>query len=139
MPVFDTINNVYTPAKQLNHTEMLRAIKLGIASEYEAIQIYQQIMESTDNESVKIILTDITHDEMHHAGQLAKLLEILGPEDLPQYEHGVNQAIQQLGLNQSDAAPAPRTSQPPRPARVPNPNANGATHGTSPGVPKGGK
>lgn len=98
MPSFDTINNVYAPQQKLNHTEMLRAIKLGIASEFEAIQIYQQIMESTDNESVKIVLTDITNDEMHHAGQLTKLLEVLGPEDIGQYEHGFNQAIAQLGL-----------------------------------------
>lgn len=99
MPSFADIKNVRTPDKKLSHNEMLRAIKFAIASEYEAIQIYQLIMESTDNESVKTILTDVTNDEMHHVGQLTKLLEILGPEDTPQYAHGVNQTIEMLNLN----------------------------------------
>lgn len=96
MPDFADIQNVYTPDKKLNEVEMLRAIKFAIASEFEAIQLYQEIMESTDNEDVKKVLTEITNDEKHHAGGLYKLLEILSPEDEKEYEHGVQETIENI-------------------------------------------
>lgn len=96
MPEFADINSVYTPVKKLSEVEMLRAIKFGIASEFEAIQLYQQIMESTSNEDVKKVLTDISNDEKHHAGALYKLLEVLSPEDEKEYAHGVQEAIENM-------------------------------------------
>ena len=96
MPDFADIQNVYTPDKKLNEVEMLRAIKFAIASEFEAIQLYQEIMESTDNEDVKKVLTEITNDEKHHAGGLYKLLEILSPGDEKEYEYGVQETIENI-------------------------------------------
>ena len=99
MPRFANIHSVRTPATQLSLSEILRALKFGIASEFEAIQIYQQIMESTDNAKVKTVLLDITHDEMHHAGALIKLLEILSPGDAAEYAHGMQHAVTELAEN----------------------------------------
>jgi len=96
MPEFAEISNVYSPAKKLNEVEMLRAIKFAIASEFEAIQLYQQIMESTDNEDVKNVLDEITNDEKHHAGGLYKLLDILSPEDEKEYQHGVQETLENI-------------------------------------------
>lgn len=96
MPEFADIENVYSPSKKLTEVEMLRAIKFAIASEFEAIQLYQQIMESTDNEDVKKVLTEITNDEKHHAGGLYKLLEILSPADEKEYEHGVQETLENI-------------------------------------------
>lgn len=96
MPEFANIKNVYTPTQKLNEVEMLRAIKFAIASEFEAIQLYQQIMESTDNVEVKKVLDEITNDEKHHAGGLYKLLEILSPEDEKEYLHGVQETIENI-------------------------------------------
>lgn len=97
MPRFDNINTVYTPERKMGETELLRAVKFGIASEYEAAQIYQLMMESTDNREVRTILQSIADDEMHHAGKLAKLLEMLSPEDARQFQIGVEKAEQLLG------------------------------------------
>lgn len=96
MPRFDNINTVYTPERKMNEAELLRAVKFGIASEYEAAQIYQLMMESTDNSEVQAILQSIADDEMHHAGKLAKLLEKLSPEDAHQFQIGVQKAEQIL-------------------------------------------
>ena len=96
MPDFTDINNVIAPEKKLNDVEVLRAIKFGIASEFEAIQIYQQIMESTDNQDIKAVLSDITSDEMHHAGALYKLLQILSPDDEAQYQRGMQEALDHI-------------------------------------------
>lgn len=98
MPDFANIKTVYTPAQKLSEVEILRAIKFAIASEFEAIQIYQEIMESTDNEMVKKALAEITEDEKHHAGGLYKLLTVLSPTDAAAYEHGVKETLEAIGL-----------------------------------------
>ena len=98
MPRFDNIHAILSPNRKLTMTEIQRAIKFGIASEFEAIQIYQQIMESTDNAQVHTVLNDITQDEMHHAGALMKLLQVLSPDDDIQYAHGIDKTITELGL-----------------------------------------
>lgn len=97
MPGFATINNVYSPSQKMSDVEVLRAIKFAIASEFEAIQIYQQIMENTHNKDVHAVLSDITADEKHHVGALSKLLEVLSPEDNQEYQHGVQEAVEQMG------------------------------------------
>ena len=63
MPDFNTIKNVYSPERKLSSTEILRAIKFSIAAEYEAIQLYQQIMENTNNKNVIKALAEISEDE----------------------------------------------------------------------------
>lgn len=98
MPSFGDINTVYNPTKKLNKEEIIRALQFGIASEYETIQIYQQIMASTDNDAVKTVLTDLTNDEMHHAGALLKLIHILAPDVAAQYEHGADKVLTELGI-----------------------------------------
>ncbi len=96
MPDFAQINSVYTPNRKLTDVEILRAIKFAITSEFEAIQIYQQIMESTDNEKVHKVLDEITDDEKKHAGGLYKLLEILAPEDEIEYQKGVQETLENI-------------------------------------------
>ncbi len=97
MPDFANIKSIYAPAKKLSDVEILRAIKFAIASEFEAIQIYQEIMESTDNEDVKKVLTDITNDEKHHAGGFYTLLKKLSPADAAEYEKGSQETLKNMG------------------------------------------
>ena len=94
MAEFLEISSVYKTGKKLGPVEMLRAIKLAIASEFEAIQVYQQIMESTDDKRIINVLKEITNDEKHHAGGLYKLLELLSPSDLKEYEHGYDETLE---------------------------------------------
>ena len=94
MAEFLEISSVYKTGKKLGPVEMLRAIKLAIASEFEAIQIYQQIMESTEDKRIINVLKEITNDEKHHAGGLYKLLELLSPADLKEYEHGYDETLE---------------------------------------------
>lgn len=102
MPHFDDIHNIYAPKQQLNDAEVIRAIKLGIASEYESTQIYQQIMESTDKQDVKAVLQSIAEDEMHHAGKLLKLLEIISPLDAKEQQIGQEKASDILAQSKLD-------------------------------------
>ena len=96
MPNFNTIQNVYSPQQKLSSVEILRAIKFSIAAEYEAIQLYQQIMENTNNKAVIKALAEITEDEKKHVGGLNKLLEVLSPEDNKIYQAGAKEILEEI-------------------------------------------
>ena len=96
MPDFNTIQNVYSPNRKLSPVEILRSIKFSIAAEYEAIQLYQQIMENTNNRTVIKALAEITEDEKKHVGGLNKLLEILSPEDERIYQAGAEEILEEI-------------------------------------------
>ena len=63
-----------------------------IAAEFEAIQLYEQLAESTDNELARKVLLDITKEEKEHVGEFRHLLMLLAPEDEPDYAEGVEEA-----------------------------------------------
>lgn len=72
----------------LDEKELIRAIRFSIASEFEAIQLYEQLSESITNKTAKAILLDIAEEEKEHTGEFLKLLEILSPEEIEAYEDG---------------------------------------------------
>ncbi len=83
MPEFTNpfIGNV--PDRKLTLGELLRAIRLDFAAEYEAIHIYMAQAEATDHPLARKVLTDIADEERVHAGEFARLISILteGTED----------------------------------------------------------
>jgi len=71
-----------------------------IAAEYEAIQLYMQLAESTDNELAKDVLIDIADEERVHAGEFLRLLKQLAPDEEKFYAEGaeeVEEEIEKLG------------------------------------------
>ncbi len=70
------------PDRKLTHQELIRAIRLDLAAEHEATHIYMAHAEATDNPLAKRVLKDIADEERVHAGEFARLLQILtGDED----------------------------------------------------------
>lgn len=74
--------------RKLTHQELVRAIRYMVAAEYEAIQLYMQLAESTDNELAQEVLVDIANEEREHAGEFLRLLRELEPEEEKFYETG---------------------------------------------------
>ncbi len=71
-----------------------------VAAEYEAIQLYEQLAESTDNALARKVLEDITNEEKEHVGEFVRLLQELAPEDEEFYREGMEEteeAIAELG------------------------------------------
>ena len=68
--------------RKLTHSELVRAIRFMVAAEYEAIQLYMQLAESTDNKLAKEVLKDIADEERVHAGEFLMLLKQLDPSEL---------------------------------------------------------
>jgi rubrerythrin len=86
--------------RKLTHKELIRAIRFMIAAEYEAIQLYMQLAESTDHELAIEVLKDIADEERVHAGEFLRLLHALAPDEEKFYNEGieeVNAIIKKLG------------------------------------------
>jgi rubrerythrin len=81
MPEFCNPFSVLKNDRNLTHQELVRAIRFTIAAEYEAIQLYQQSAESTDNQLAGEVLLDLANEEKEHAGEFLFLLRELDPEE----------------------------------------------------------
>ena len=71
------------------------------AAEYEAVQMYMQLAESTDNKLAIEILKGIADEERVHAGEFLGLLKQLAPDEEKLYAEGakeVEEEIEKLGL-----------------------------------------
>ncbi len=78
----------------------MRAIRFMVAAEYEAIQLYMQLAESTDNKLAVAVLEDIADEERVHAGEFLRLLKELAPDEEGLYAEGaeeVEEEIEKLG------------------------------------------
>ncbi len=70
------------PPRKLSQNELVRAIRLNIAAEHEAVHLYMSHADATDNPLAKKVLINIANEERQHAGEFARLLELLtGDED----------------------------------------------------------
>jgi rubrerythrin len=74
--------------RKLTDQELVRAIRFMVAAEYEAIQLYQQLAESTDNKLAQAVLLDIANEEKVHAGEFLRLLKELDPQEEEFYQQG---------------------------------------------------
>lgn len=96
MPEFSTPFAVLKNDKKLTDEELIRAIRFMIAAEYEAIQLYQQTAESTDNKLAKEVLIDIANEEKEHAGEFLRLLRELDGEEEKFYEEGYKEVEEMI-------------------------------------------
>jgi rubrerythrin len=96
MPEFCDPFSVMKGDRKLTHDELVRAIRFMIAAEYEAIQLYQQTAESTDNELAKEVLLDIADEEKEHAGEFLRLLRELDPNEEKFYKEGYEEVEEMI-------------------------------------------
>jgi rubrerythrin len=82
MPEFTNPFSGTIPEHKLTHEELVRAIRLDLAAEQEAIHLYMAHAEATEHPLVKEVLIDIANEERVHVGEFQRLLQILtGDED----------------------------------------------------------
>lgn len=67
-----------------------------VSAEYEAIQLYMQLAESTDNELAIDILKDIADGERVHAGEFLRLLKELEPDEERFYREGAEEVEEEI-------------------------------------------
>ena len=81
MPEFGDPFSGLKADRKLSDAELVRAIRFMVSAEYETIQLYMQLAESTDHELAKKVLVDIANEERVHAGEFLRLLYELAPEE----------------------------------------------------------
>ena len=88
MPDFNSAFSGLAHDRKLTKEELIRAIRFMIAAEYEAIQLYMQLAESTDNKLAITVLKDIADEERVHAGEFLRLLKELAKDEENFYAEG---------------------------------------------------
>lgn len=99
--------------RMLTHAELVRAIRFMVAAEYEAIQLYQQLAESTDNVLAQQVLNDIADEEKVHAGEFLRLLKELQPDEERFYQEGAQEVEDEFlgGAAAAEGGAAPASGQ----------------------------
>ena len=92
MPSFATSTSSLKLDHKLSKEELVRAIRLFIAAEYEAVQLYMQVAEATDDEFAKKVLTSVSDEEIVHAGEFCNVLYKLSPKDEKLHKEGYEEA-----------------------------------------------
>jgi rubrerythrin len=96
MPEFGSPFSGMANARKLTHQELIRAIRFLIAAEYEAIQLYMQLAESTDDKLAIDVLKDIADEERVHAGEFLRLLRELDPDEEKFYAEGAEEVEEEI-------------------------------------------
>jgi rubrerythrin len=91
MPEFGSPFSGSANNKKLTNAELIRAIRFMVAAEYEAIQLYMQLAESTDNQLAIDVLKDVADEERVHAGEFLRLLYNLAPDEEKFYAEGIEE------------------------------------------------
>jgi len=93
---------VMTPERKMNRAEIIRAVRLSIAAEYEAVQLYTQIAESSDDPIVKKVMIHVADEERVHAGEFLRLLKYLDPEEEKHYQEGYKEVEEEMEKLQTE-------------------------------------
>lgn len=96
MPEFSSPFTLLKNDRKLTKEELVRAIRFMIAAEYEAIQLYQQTAESTDDLLAREVLLDIANEEKEHAGEFLRLLRELDPDEESFYKDGYQEVEEMI-------------------------------------------
>ena len=96
MPDFGTPFAGLAHGRKVTHEELIRAVRFMVAAEYEAIQLYTQLAESTDNKLANEVLRDIADEERVHAGEFLRLLQELAPDEQSLYDEGADEVEDEI-------------------------------------------
>jgi rubrerythrin len=91
MPQFGSPFSGLANGRKLTEDELVRAIRFMVAAEYEAVQLYIQLAESTNNKLAVDVLKDIANEERVHAGEFLRLLRELAPDEEGLYSKGAEE------------------------------------------------
>jgi len=96
MPEFGSPFSGLKNGRKVTKEELIRAVRFMIAAEYEAVQLYTQLAESTDDELAKDVLKDIADEERVHAGEFLRLLKQLAPDEEKFYAEGAEEVEKEI-------------------------------------------
>jgi rubrerythrin len=96
MPEFGNPFSGLAKDRKLTDAELVRAIRFMVAAEYEAVQLYMQLAESTDNKLAINVLQEIADEERVHAGEFLRLLNELASDEKKFYDEGAEEVQEMI-------------------------------------------
>ncbi|MCL5093753.1 MAG: rubrerythrin [Patescibacteria group bacterium] len=66
-------------------------LRVGIISELDAINLYNQLATMSDNENIRKVMADISNEEKTHVGEFQTLLLRIDEEQKKELENGKNE------------------------------------------------
>ncbi|MEN4018812.1 MAG: ferritin family protein [Methanobacterium sp.] len=63
-------------------------LRVSIIAELDAVNLYEEMANMTDNADLKAILLDIAREEKTHVGEFQTMLLMLDPEQVEELEKG---------------------------------------------------
>lgn len=91
MPEFSTPFSGNRLDRKMSREELIRAVRFSVAAEYEAVQLYMQIAEASDDKLVVDVMKDVADEERVHAGEFLRLLRYLAPDEEKFYAEGTEE------------------------------------------------
>jgi len=74
--------------RKMTKGELIRALRLDLAAEEEAVHAYVAHAEATDDPLAKKVLLDIADEERQHVGEFLELIKRLSPDEEKLLEAG---------------------------------------------------
>ena len=90
--------------RKISNAELMQALRLDIASELEAIFLYDAHYHATDDPVAKTVLADIRDEEKAHVGELITLMRHLDPLESVYFLDGeseVKEMLESLGVTEA--------------------------------------
>jgi len=77
--------------RPMGESDLVRALRLDLAAEEEAIHLYTAHADATDNFMVRVQLLDIANEERRHVGELLTLIQTLTKDESKFLEEGTRE------------------------------------------------
>ena len=90
--------------RKITKEELIQALRIDIASELEAMFLYEAHAMATDDPLVKKVLMDIRDEEKEHAGELLALVRYLDPKTDDFLTEGIGEVKEMMEELKMDAA-----------------------------------
>jgi rubrerythrin len=95
---------------KMSDAELAQAIRIDIAAELDAINLYQAHIDATDNPVAKRMIQHIMDEEKDHVEEFAQLLYLLDPRQLDAVSHARQEIEEETGHPAAEAPAAEDTS-----------------------------
>jgi rubrerythrin len=106
MPEFTNPFSGVVPARKLTTSELIRALRLNLSAEEDAVHVYESHADATDNALAKAMLHDIADEERVHVGEFQRLISILAQDEDALLAEGAGEVnVMAEGLKTDKAAP----------------------------------
>lgn len=92
--------------RKMTDSELIRALRLNLAAEEEAVHEYMSHADATDNELAKKVLIDIANEERVHVGEFQRLICILAKDEDALLAEGAEE-VDEMAAGQGPEASEP--------------------------------